>query len=185
MHILVVEDDYFAARAISDEIRALGDTVLGPVATARDAAACAADADAAILDVHLGSGTSFCVADAMRSQDRPFVFLTGRDMQTMPIRFRTDAVRAKPSTTRSLLVDLYRIRMCAGTQAGPYGAMVDMLAYARLRLEDHAAAERLVEAVMLKAIHVVEGDTVVPDLRALLIALLDAEIGQHWARHLN
>lgn len=58
MHILVVEDNHSSAQAISDGIRSSGNMVLGPVASAPDARACAHDADAAILDIRLIVHTS-------------------------------------------------------------------------------------------------------------------------------
>lgn len=52
--------------------------MLGPVASAPEAIALLGDnhPDAAILDVHLNGGTSEPVADAFRSQERPFLVLT-------------------------------------------------------------------------------------------------------------
>ena len=50
---------------------------------------------------------------------------------------------------------------------------------------DAAAAERLVERVMLQAIRAIEGDAVTGTLRGLMIALMDHEIARNLPRHFH
>ncbi|CAM3289174.1 response regulator [Paracoccus nototheniae] len=185
MRILVVEDEYLIAQQIAQDISNLGDTVIGPFACAADAIGHVPDADAAILDVRLGDYTSFSIADALHTQERPFVFLTGYTSAEIPLRFQMQPIHSKPGLTRSILVDLHDRHLRSDHAGGARDILVDMLAYARLRIKDRSAAERLVEAVMLDAIIAVENDVVVSDLRGLLIDLLDREIRSNLLRYLN
>ncbi len=76
--ILVVEDEPF----VSDHLEALlkdnGATTTS-CSTAADALATLAANrfDAAILDVHLSDDSSYAIADELRRQGTPFVFLSG------------------------------------------------------------------------------------------------------------
>lgn len=187
MRILVVEDEFLIAQQLTRDIGSLGDTVIGPFADIAEAMCSLtnADADAAILDVRLGGRTSFCIADQLKQQDVPFVFLTGYTAEDVPARFRQQSIHCKPSSTRSLLLHLHAHRLRFGDADGVRDVLVDMLSYVRLVVSDNAAAERLVERVMLQAISTVEGNAVVGDLRALMIDLMDREIGQNLPRHFH
>ena len=76
--ILVVEDERLIALDVQDILEGWGCTVLGPVATTAEALQLIVDdcPDAGILDVHLQGETSEPVADALRTQGRPFLVLT-------------------------------------------------------------------------------------------------------------
>lgn len=76
--ILVVEDEGLIALDIQDMLEGWDCTVLGPVATNAAALQLIRDErpDAGILDVHLNGETSEPIADALRSQGRPFLVLT-------------------------------------------------------------------------------------------------------------
>lgn len=76
--ILVVEDEFLVASSL--------ETLLGDAGAEVAVANKASDAittlrgsrfDAAILDVHLADQSSYGVADELRSQNAPFVFLSG------------------------------------------------------------------------------------------------------------
>ncbi|WP_072295056.1 response regulator [Paracoccus sp. SM22M-07] len=187
MRILVVEDEFLIAEQLTREIGSLGDTVIGPFGDIGEAMGSLSsnDADAAILDVRLGGQTSFCIADQLKQQDVPFVFLTGYTAQDVPSRFRQQSIHCKPSSTRSLLLQLRAHRLRFGDRDGVQDVMMDMLSYVRLVTSDNAAAERLVEAVMLQTISAVEDDTVVGDLRALMIGLMDDEIAHNLTCHFH
>lgn len=187
MRILVVEDEFVIAQQLTRDICSLGDTVIGPFSDIADAmgSLISADADAAILDVHLGGQTSFCIADQLRLQEVPFVFLTGYAVQDVPDRFRQQSIHSKPSPTRSMLLQLRAHRLRFGQTNGVQKVLVDMLSYVRLVASDIAAAERLVERVMIEAISVIESDTVTGDLRGLMIALMDQEIARNLPRHFH
>lgn len=84
MRILVVEDKFLIAEQLTRDIGSLRDTVMGPFADIAEAMCTLSshEADAAILDVRLGGQTSFCIADQLKQQDVPFIFLTGYTAQT-------------------------------------------------------------------------------------------------------
>ncbi len=187
MRILVVEDEFLIAEQLTRDISNLGDTVIGPFSDIAEAmcSLTSADADAAILDVHLGAQTSFCIADQLNRQEVPFVFVTGYMVHDVPDRFRQQSVHFKPCPTRSLLRQLHAHRLRFGDADGGQEILLDMLSYVRLITSDTAAAERLVERVMLQAISAIEGGAVTDTLRGLMIALMDHEIARNLPRHFH
>jgi len=94
-------------------------------------------------------------------------------------------IHCRPSSTRSLLLQLRAHRLRFGDRDGVQDVMMDMLSYVRLVSSDNAAAERLVEAVMLQTISAVERGRVEGDLRALMIGLMDHEIAHNLSRHFH
>lgn len=78
LRVLLVEDSFLVAKSISNQLTDLGCRVVGPfnnTADARDAIQ-AGGCDAAVLDVNLGDETSERIADDLRAQNLPFVFIT-------------------------------------------------------------------------------------------------------------
>lgn len=78
--VLVVEDEYFLADDIAAALRQLGAEVIGPVSNSEEALAeisVQTSIDIAVLDVNLGEGASYPVAEALRARNIPFVFGTG------------------------------------------------------------------------------------------------------------
>ncbi len=102
--ILVVEDEPILAMCLEDMLRDLGCEVVGP-ALRLDAAvdlAKHAPLDAAVLDVNLGGGRSYAVADALVGRDIPYVFATGYGASAVePGRPETPIVQ-KPYSDRDL-----------------------------------------------------------------------------------
>ncbi|MEO1909269.1 MAG: hypothetical protein ABGX10_02380, partial [Paracoccus sp. (in: a-proteobacteria)] len=66
-----------------------------------------------------------------------------------------------------------------------HDVLADMLSYVRLVAPDYAAAERLVEQVMLQAIDIIEGTCLEGDLRGMMIGLMDREIALNFPRHFH
>lgn len=187
MRILVVEDEFLIAEQLTRDIGALGDSVIGPfpdIAGAMGGLA-GAGADAAILDVCLGGQTSFCIADRLRLRSVPFVFLTAHTRQRVPDRFRRQPLHSKPSSARDLLLQLHAHRLRFGQADRARDVLIDMLSYVRLLVPDTAAAERLVERVMLQAIGAVEGEAPPGGLRALIVSLMDREIARNLPQHFH
>lgn len=176
MQILVVEDEYHIARQLSLEISSLGDNVVGPFADVGDALHHVSDADAAILDVLLGSETSFPVAKALKTQELPFLFLTAYNPETIPSYYQNYSIYNKPSITRRLLVDLHSQRLYSDSPGNIQKILLHMLPYTRLKLGNDDAAERLVEIVMLDAMKEIEDDAPVQNLRSLLLTNLERKI---------
>jgi CheY-like chemotaxis protein len=75
-----------------------GFQVIGPVSTASEALAAARDSqfDAAVLDINLGDGMVYTVAEILSKRGVPFVFVTGYDADSVDSRFTGVPVLQKP-----------------------------------------------------------------------------------------
>ncbi|PVM83504.1 hypothetical protein DDF62_24660 [Caulobacter radicis] len=87
--VLLVEDCFFQAEAFSLSLRGAGFAVT----CAGDEAQALAhlrrhDPDAALVDLDLGEGPSYAVAEALEAQGAPFLFITGYDPGVLPPRWR-------------------------------------------------------------------------------------------------
>ena len=96
--ILVVEDDFYLASDTERALRAAGAEVVGPVprATLALAALAGGDLDAAVVDINLGEGPSFAVAEALKRAGVPFVFVTAQSPSEIPEQYRNRPVIPKP-----------------------------------------------------------------------------------------
>jgi DNA-binding response OmpR family regulator len=96
--ILVVEDEPLIAGLIADWLVELEHEVAGSVNNAAAALQIANQTppDAALLDVTLGSGDSFSLADELLAKGIPVAFITGHDTQSLPQRFRQAPMLGKP-----------------------------------------------------------------------------------------
>jgi PAS domain S-box-containing protein len=106
--VLVVEDEALVGIMIQECLTELGFQIVGPVCTASDAlaAAKAGDFDAAILDINLGDGMVYHVAEILTRRHVPFVFVTGYDADSVDSRFRGIPVLQKP-VEREMLQKLF------------------------------------------------------------------------------
>jgi CheY-like chemotaxis protein len=104
--ILVVEDDYFIAADAAGAVKNAGAEVLGPCSTAEEALTelSRQHPTGALVDINLGDGPSFKVADALLDHQIPFIFLTGYDEGTIPARF-ADVPRLEKPMDLCLAVD--------------------------------------------------------------------------------
>ncbi len=101
--VLIVEDDYLIAEDLREQLLSCGAVVLGPVACVADALALLEDGavpDMAILDIGLGGGKVYPVADALRSRSIPFVFVTGYDAWSIPGAYADVPRTEKPVALR-------------------------------------------------------------------------------------
>jgi PAS domain S-box-containing protein len=96
--VLLVEDEALVAMMIQDCLTECGHSVIGPISRASDAlqAARESDYDAAILDINLGDGMAYPVADIVSARGVPFVFVTGYEADTIDERFSTVPILQKP-----------------------------------------------------------------------------------------
>jgi hypothetical protein len=96
--ILVAEDEYFLARDLADELERCGAVVVGPVSTVADARKLTetAEVSGAILDVRLGDGLAFGLADEFANRRIPFIFATGFAKAVIPERHRDKGFFEKP-----------------------------------------------------------------------------------------
>jgi CheY-like chemotaxis protein len=104
--ILIVEDEYFIALDLANNLMAEGAIVLGPISSVEEALetiAGGAPIDWAVLDINLGGEMSYPVADALRERKVPFVFATGYEDATIPARYDHAPRRQKPVSMQELL----------------------------------------------------------------------------------
>ncbi len=96
--VLLIEDEALVAMMIQECLAEFGYQVLGPIGTASEAAARARDGqfEAAVLDINLGDGAVYPIADLLAARGVPFVFVTGYDAESVEPRFRKIPVLQKP-----------------------------------------------------------------------------------------
>ncbi|UHC20091.1 response regulator (plasmid) [Methylobacterium currus] len=103
---MVVEDEYYLACELDDELRAAGATVLGPAPSVRAALAileCGLAPDAAVLDMNLKGELAYPVADALAVRRIPFIVATGYDQASLPERYAGCHRMEKPIDMSGLL----------------------------------------------------------------------------------
>jgi PAS domain S-box-containing protein len=102
--VLVVEDEALVAMMIQEFLTEYGHSVVGPIGRASEAllAAKQTDYDAAILDINLGDGTAYPVAEIVAARGIPFVFVTGYEADTVDDRFSHIPVLQKPIERQAL-----------------------------------------------------------------------------------
>lgn len=96
--VLLVEDEALVAMMIQETLSEFGFQVIGPVSTASEALASARNNhfDAAVLDINLGDGLVYTVAEILGKRGVPFVFVTGYDADSVDPRFSGVPVLQKP-----------------------------------------------------------------------------------------
>lgn len=120
--ILVVEDNYMLAQDNSEALKRAGAKVLGPFSSEEEAGICAQQeaADCAVLDINLGDGPSFILADELRDHGVPFLFVTGYDAEAIPAKY-SDVPRLEKPFAENRMIETVR-RLCAGLSSTPAGA---------------------------------------------------------------
>lgn len=104
--VLVVEDDYFQATEMARTLERAGAEVIGPTASV-EAISVMIDTewiDSAVVDINLGSGTTFGIARSLRAANVPFVFVTGYDPSTAPDDMAEESWLTKPVDNDRLIV---------------------------------------------------------------------------------
>lgn len=99
LRVLVVEDSFFAARAIARLVQDFGASVVGPAPSVGKALELieAEGCDAAVLDINLGAETVDPVADRLDALKLPFFFVTGYGSPgLLGERFRSRTLLPKP-----------------------------------------------------------------------------------------
>ena len=96
--VLLVEDEALVGIMIQECLTELGFRVTGPVCTASEALSAAKDGlfDAAILDINLGDGSVYRVAEILLARSVPFIFVTGYDSDSVDSRFHGVPILQKP-----------------------------------------------------------------------------------------
>jgi PAS domain S-box-containing protein len=102
--VLVVEDEALVAMMLQEFLTEYGHSVVGPIGRAAEALVAAKETeyDAAILDINLGDGMAYPVADILSARGIPFVFVTGYEADTVDDRFSHVPVLQKPIERQAL-----------------------------------------------------------------------------------
>lgn len=103
--ILLVEDEYFQALDAKRWLEDAGAEVVGPVGNSSSVGECMKqdDFDAAIVDINLGSGADFTVANELRGRRVPMMFLTGHDRAQIPPEHAAVPCLTKPADVREVI----------------------------------------------------------------------------------
>lgn len=104
--VLVVEDEFMIAEAVSRGLRKAGAEVIGPassVPSALSLLAEAGDVDAAVLDINLGDHKVYPVVDVLLGQHVRCVFATGNDAADVPPAYAALTRFEKPVDTSCLI----------------------------------------------------------------------------------
>jgi len=88
-NVLIIEDEFYLAVELQEAVERAGGQVIGPCP---DAAAGLNEMDkgrpdCAVVDINLGEGPSYEMAEALQRRNVPFVFLTGYDAPAIPSQF--------------------------------------------------------------------------------------------------
>jgi DNA-binding response OmpR family regulator len=115
--VLIVEDEFFIALDIGQQLADAGFEVVGPAPSVAKALTLVAEpgCDVAILDVNLGGETSEPVAQKLRESDKPFVVLSGYSTDNLLPWFGGATVLSKPLRIDDLVAAL---RGCMGAPPG-------------------------------------------------------------------
>lgn len=108
--VLIVEDNYLLADDMRADFERAGAKVVGPIARLADALLLVEHGeplDEAVLDINLEGETVYCVADALRARDIPFVFATGYDAEFIPLAYTTVIRCKKPVDTSKVSKALF------------------------------------------------------------------------------
>jgi CheY-like chemotaxis protein len=104
--ILVVEDDFLVAQALSALLEDAGATVAGPIGWLDEALAFveanANSVDVAVLDVDLHGEKSYLIADALKKRGIRFVFVTGYGLEALEAAYHDVPRYEKPFDPRAL-----------------------------------------------------------------------------------
>lgn len=96
--VLIVDDEPLIAMMLSDWMTEQGVEPVGPAHSVAQALSLleAGPVDAAVLDVSLGDGNSYAIADALSQKGIPFAFATGHGANSVAERFKGVITVTKP-----------------------------------------------------------------------------------------
>ena len=107
--VLIVEDEFFIALDIGQQLADAGFEVVGPAPSVAKALSLVAEqgCDVAVLDVNLGGETSEPVARKLQESDKPFVVLSGYSIDNKQSWFGDATVLSKPLRMDDLVAALH------------------------------------------------------------------------------
>lgn len=109
--VLVVEDDFYLATDATRALEGAGAEVIGPYPDEVSARAKIDEQhpDAVLLDINLGAGPSFKLAELLTDRGIPFVFTTGYDPEAIPAEFDHIERLQKPMPLRQIVAAIARL----------------------------------------------------------------------------
>jgi DNA-binding response OmpR family regulator len=182
--VLVVEDDYLMATHLAEVLNQANAVVAGPFSTAAEAEVDVIISDLAVLDINLRGLMAFDLADRLTRHGIPYVFFTGYDKVLLPERFSGIDVINKP-VDPLVAVRQLEIR----SRETDSSSIVELIPLLRRRareyLSDIAAADRLVEATLMRAVDEVAPTPAEGRLAAWLLELMAQTVQTAPGRFLN
>lgn len=109
--ILLVEDNFGIARSLALLFKRYGADIVGPAGTLDDALSIVTrdtDIDGAVLDINVRDQLVYPVADALREQSVPMVFVTGYDETFVSPRYADIPCMPKPWNAERLVQVLFK-----------------------------------------------------------------------------
>jgi DNA-binding response OmpR family regulator len=118
--VLIVEDEFFIALDMGQQLADAGFEVVGPAPSVAKALSLVAEqgCDVAVLDVNLGGETSEQVARKLKEAEKPFVVLSGYSTDNKLPWFGSAPVLSKPLRMNELVDTLHRCVDAAPGHAG-------------------------------------------------------------------
>lgn len=101
--VLILEDDAILALDLETIVRCWTDaqvTTCRSVAQARKALS--GGFDLALLDIDVEDGTSYGLAETLKTERMPFAFVSGSDIRNFPDTLKDSAFIAKPYSQRAI-----------------------------------------------------------------------------------
>lgn len=111
--VLIVEDEPFIAFDLADAMTDAGATVMGPALTMREAgdALDGATPNMACLDINIGADLIWPIAQRLRDDGVPFVFVSAQSKQSdLPAPFGGYQCIAKPASQADLISKLSALK---------------------------------------------------------------------------
>lgn len=98
LRILIVEDELLVALETQAVVQGFGGIVVGPYSRVPIAlrALESHPVDGAILDINVAGIQSLAIAEMLRQRNVPFIFCTGYDRDSVPLRYREVPMVDKP-----------------------------------------------------------------------------------------
>jgi DNA-binding response OmpR family regulator len=111
--VLVVEDQYLLARDVSEWLEEAGAKVFGPVPDIERACQLIdrEKLDGAVLDINLGRGATYEVAERLSERSVPFLFATGYDQTAIPEEFQWAPRLEKPFKGPELVLAIQGLQL--------------------------------------------------------------------------